>query len=56
LRASFQEYQPATDTEQALQSEGLAQLDDFDEFRALRLLEVREGLPPIIWVVLIAGV
>ena len=33
----------------------MAQLDDLDETRALRLLEVREGLPRIVWAVLIAG-
>ena len=35
--------------------EGLSQLDELDEGRALRLLEVREGLPPILWAVLIVG-
>ncbi len=30
-------------------------VDDLDEQRALRLLEVREGLPPILWVVLVVG-
>jgi hypothetical protein len=34
---------------------GLAQLDDLDETRALRLLEVRERLPRIVWAVLIVG-
>ncbi len=55
LRANIQEFEPSTDNEQALRSEGLAQLDDLDEYRALRLLEVREGLPPILWVVLVVG-
>jgi len=55
LRDSIQDFEPRTEAEQALRSEGLAQLDDLDEFRALRLLEVREGLPPILWVVLIVG-
>jgi Protein of unknown function (DUF4239) len=55
LRESVQEFEPRTDTELALRDEGLAQLDDLDERRALRLLEVREGLPPIVWVVLVVG-
>jgi Protein of unknown function (DUF4239) len=55
LRDSIQDFEPRTEAEQALRSEGLAQLDDLDEARALRLLEVREGLPPILWVVLIVG-
>jgi hypothetical protein len=30
-------------------------VDDLDEARALRLLEIREGLPPLLWIVLFAG-
>jgi hypothetical protein len=55
LRASIQDFRPGTQSEQALRSQGLEQLDDLDEHRALRLLEVREGLPPILWVVLVVG-
>jgi hypothetical protein len=55
LRESIQDFEPGTSTEQALRSEGLTQLDDLDQYRALRLLEVREGLPPILWVVLVVG-
>jgi hypothetical protein len=55
LRESIQDFEPRTGAGQALRSEGLAQLDDLDEDRALRLLEVREGLPPIVWVVLVVG-
>jgi hypothetical protein len=35
LRASIQDFQPGTQSEQALRSEGLTQLDDLDEYRAL---------------------
>jgi hypothetical protein len=55
LRGSIQDFEPRTEAEQTLRSEGLTQLDDLDEHRALRLLEVREGLPPILWVVLVVG-
>ncbi len=55
MRESIQDFEPGTESEQALRSEGLTQLDDLDEYRALRLLEVREGLPRIVWVVLIVG-
>jgi hypothetical protein len=55
LRDSIQDFQPRTEAEQALRSEGLSELDELDEARALRLLEVREGLPPILWAVLIVG-
>ena len=55
LRASIQDFRPGTQSEQALRSQGLEQLDELEEYRALRLLEVREGLPPILWVVLVVG-
>jgi hypothetical protein len=55
LRSSIQDFQPRTESEQALQSEGLTQLGELNENRALRLLEVREGFPPILWVVLVMG-
>jgi hypothetical protein len=55
LRASIQDFEPHTEAGQTLRSEGLTQLDDLYEYRALRLLEVREGLPPILWVVLVVG-
>jgi hypothetical protein len=55
LRRSIQDFEPRTETGQQLRGEGLTQLDDLDEDRALRLLEVREGLPPIVWVVLVVG-
>jgi hypothetical protein len=55
LRSSIQDFRPRTETEQALQSEGLTQVGELDETRALRLLEVREGFPPIVWVVLVVG-
>jgi len=55
LRSSIQDFEPRTEAVQELRSEGLTQLDDLDEDRALRLLEVREGLPPIMWVVLVVG-
>ncbi len=55
LRESIQNFEPGTESEEALRSEGLTRLDDPEEARALRLLEVREGLPRIIWVVLSVG-
>ena len=55
LRSSIQDFEPGTESEQALRSEGLTRLDDLEEARALRQLEVREGLPRIVGVVLIVG-
>ncbi len=45
LRGSIQGFEPSTEAGQEVRSEGLTQLDDLDEDRALLLLEVREGLP-----------
>jgi hypothetical protein len=53
LRGSILDFEPRTEAGQELRAAGLTQLDDLDETRALRLLEVREGLPRIMWVVLI---
>ncbi len=55
LRESVQDFEPHTEAGRELRAEGLTQLDDLDERRALRLVEVREGLPPIMWVVLAVG-
>jgi hypothetical protein len=46
LRENVQGFEPRTENERTLRSEGLTQLDDLDENRAMRLLEVREGLSP----------
>jgi hypothetical protein len=55
LQGSIQDIEPGTEAEQALLSEGLTQVGELNERRALRLLEVREGFPPILWVVLVVG-
>jgi hypothetical protein len=55
LRSSIQDIEPRTEAEQALQSEGLTQVGEPDENRTLRLLKVRDGSPPILWVVLVVG-
>ena len=53
LRSSIQDFEPRTEAEQALQSEGLTQVGELDENRTLRLFKVRDGSPPILWVVLV---
>lgn len=54
LRASVQGFEPATDAEQALYSQGLERVHDFTENRGTRLLNARVGLPPILWFVLVS--
>jgi hypothetical protein len=55
LRRGVQEVEPATDAQGALRTEALAELDELEEDRVLRLVLVREGLPYILWVVLVVG-
>jgi Protein of unknown function (DUF4239) len=55
LRRDVQGVEPATDAQGALRTEALAELDELEEGRVLRLVLVREGLPYILWVVLVVG-
>ena len=55
LRRAVMGFEPSTGAEQAIYAQGLTLVQEFDEYRALRLLEVREGIPAILWVVLILG-
>lgn len=53
LARSNEDFEPSTDSERAVYAQGLERVHDLTEDRELRLLNVREGLPPILWVVLI---
>ena len=55
LRRAVLAFEPRTEREDALYSQALTLVVDLDEGRALRLLEAREGIPSILWVVLILG-
>lgn len=55
LRRSVQEVEPDTDAQGALRTQALAELAELEEDRVLRLVLVREGLPYILWVVLVVG-
>ncbi len=46
---------PRTNWEDGLYSQALGLVGELDRSRALRLLEVREGIPSIFWVVLVLG-
>ena len=52
LRKSIQGIEPSTSGEQALHSQMLERAHDLDQHREVRLLLVREGLPPVLWVVI----
>ncbi len=55
LRRGVLAFEPRTDWEDDLYTRSLVLVGELDEKRALRLLEVREGIPSILWVVLILG-
>ncbi len=55
LRESVQGFEPGSAAEGDIYASTLTQMGELDDARALRLLEVREGLPPLLWVVLIVG-
>jgi Protein of unknown function (DUF4239) len=55
LRSEFLEFDPHTKGEQVLYESGLTQAHDADDARRSRLLEVREGIPDLLWVVLVVG-
>ena len=55
LRRGVMGLDPKAGAEQEVYAQGLTLVQDLDEYRALRLLEVREGIPDILWVVLLVG-
>jgi Protein of unknown function (DUF4239) len=55
LRSEFLEFDPHTKGEQVLYESGLTQSHDADDARRSRLLEAREGIPHLLWVVLVLG-
>ena len=55
LTLKLLEFDPRTEGEQVLYESGLRQLHDAADARRSRLLEVREGIPDLLWVVLVVG-
>jgi hypothetical protein len=55
LRRNVQDFQPRTDAQSDLYSESLAEIDELESNRELRLLAVNEGIPYIVWLVLVVG-
>jgi hypothetical protein len=53
LTKSIDSLQPSTSAEQALYSQALQRANELNQNRNVRLLYAREGLPPILWVVLV---
>ena len=55
LRSKMLEFDPHTKGGEVLYERGLTQLHDATDARRTRLLEVREGIPDLLWVVLVLG-
>lgn len=53
LARAVESFEPGTNAEQALYTQTLERVHDLSQDRESRLLDVREGLPPILWVVLV---
>jgi hypothetical protein len=55
IRLTVQNLNPDTAAEQVLYDQGLERVYDLADARRERLVEAREGIPGILWVVLVAG-
>jgi hypothetical protein len=55
IRASLQNFDPSTQGQQVLYEQSLERMRDLADARRDRLLDAEQGLPTILWVVLIAG-
>jgi hypothetical protein len=55
IRATIQDFQPHTKAEEQLYAEGLDQVQILADARRMRLVAAEEGLPGVLWVVLIFG-
>ena len=55
MRSSIYDFEPDTEEEQVLYDQGLQGVLDLVDQRRLRLLEAREGIPRVMWGVLVAG-
>jgi len=55
IRATLQEVEPRTVAEQELYAEGLDQVQRLADARRMRLVAAEEGIPAVLWVVLVVG-
>jgi protein-S-isoprenylcysteine O-methyltransferase Ste14 len=55
IRATVQEIEPRTQADQELYAEGLDQVQRLADARRTRLVQAEEGIPSVLWVVLIVG-
>ena len=55
MRATLQEVQPSTEAESQLYGEGLDEIQRLGDSRRMRLVQAEEGMPGVLWVVLVFG-
>ena len=55
IRASLQEVEPQTQADEQLYAEGLDQIQRLADARRMRLVAAEEGVPAVLWSVLIFG-
>ena len=55
IRQSIQDFEPRTKAEEQLYAEGLDQLDTLSDARRMRLVAAEEGIPGVLWAVLVFG-
>jgi hypothetical protein len=55
LARAVRELSPKTQVQTALYADALGRLDVMSENRDLRTIEVREGIPSVVWVVMVSG-
>ena len=55
MRATLQEFEPRTEAEAQLYAEGLDQIDRLGDDRRMRLVAAEEGIPGVLWAVLVFG-
>jgi hypothetical protein len=55
IRANLQEFQPHTKADEQLYAEGLDQVQRLADARRMRLVAAEEGIPGVLWAVLIFG-
>jgi hypothetical protein len=55
MRATLQDFEPSTEAEQELYAEGLDRISRFGDARRMRFVAAEEGIPGILWAVLVFG-
>jgi hypothetical protein len=55
IRQNIQNFEPRTQAEEQLYAEGLDQVDALSDARRMRLVAAEEGIPGVLWAVLIFG-